>query len=381
MKNQNSAKIGIGGLFAVASVWFGAHAGGGFATGNQATQYYVQYGYYAPIMAVISMIILAFTLKECIIMCNNHGFTNYKPLFEEMWAPFTKLELLFEVYFYTIVLCTVGAAIAGAATLFQQLGLNYFLAVLIVGTVLFFLTIFGASFVARATTIMTIIILCCTAIIFFMGIRAKMPEIGNIFYEKKTAGGIGMPLMKVLNYAGFQAFVIPSLISCAQSLRTAKNASRAMIIGFLINSLALGFSCLMLLGWYQAYMQAGALDLPVLFICQRLGVSALTYFYSIALFLCFISTGVTSVYGLIPRFEGASVFKKLGGVTMRRGIISLLAMVVSMAVSLIGLTNIIKYGYNYCGYFGIFIIVLPMLTIGRIKNKNFLKVHKQYKGE
>ena len=35
-------------IFGVASVLFSSHAGGGFATGNQETQYYVQYGWTAP---------------------------------------------------------------------------------------------------------------------------------------------------------------------------------------------------------------------------------------------------------------------------------------------------------------------------------------------
>ena len=52
-----------------------------------------------------------------------------------------------------------------------------------------------------------------------------------------------------------------------------------------------------------------------------------------------------------------------------------------MAFSMVGLTNVIKYGYNYCGTFGVFIIVIPMLTIGAKKNNAFLKEHPEYIGE
>ena len=54
MSGVDTKKASFATLFSVASVWFGSHAGGGFATGNQATQYYVQYGWFAPIFAVIS---------------------------------------------------------------------------------------------------------------------------------------------------------------------------------------------------------------------------------------------------------------------------------------------------------------------------------------
>ena len=62
-------------------------------------------------------------------------------------------------------------------------------------------------------------------------------------------------------------------------------------------------------------------------------------------------------------------------------IIALLAIVISMGFSLVGLTNVIKYGYSYCGIFGVFIIVIPMLTIGAKKNSAFLKEHPECIGE
>ena len=66
MSGVDTKKASFATLFSVASVWFGSHAGGGFATGNQATQYYVQYGWFAPIFAVISMAILALVAREAI---------------------------------------------------------------------------------------------------------------------------------------------------------------------------------------------------------------------------------------------------------------------------------------------------------------------------
>ena len=59
MKGKTSAKnIAAKGSFALAfsvgSVLFSAHAGGGFATGNQANTYYVGLGWLGPISAVIA---------------------------------------------------------------------------------------------------------------------------------------------------------------------------------------------------------------------------------------------------------------------------------------------------------------------------------------
>ncbi len=383
MSGENTKKASIGTLFSVASVWFGSHAGGGFATGNQATQYYVQYGWYAPIMAVLAMFILSFVLRNVIVMANNHGFSNYKDVFEEMWAPFSKLEILFEIYFYIIVICAVSAAIAGSASLLVDYGIPYGLGVTIIGLVVLILVMFGAGLVARASAIMSIIILICVFIIYILGIAAKSEQLAQIFAAKEY-NSLGTAIWKTVVYAGFQSVVVPAIIGTGVVLKTKKNATRAMFIGFLMNAAALGVSCLMLLGWYNtgadSYLATNNLTLPTIYVCRQLGIGALVFIYAIALFLCFVSTCVTSVYGLIPRFQKTKAFASMSQ-KKSAFIIALLAIVISMGFSMVGLTNVIKYGYTYCGVFGVFIIVIPMLTIGAKKNNAFLKEHPEYIGE
>ena len=180
MSKESFPKLGFMATFSVSCVWFASHAGGGFATGNQATQYYVQYGWFAPLMAVISMGILALVMRELMILYNTRGCKNYKDLFVELYKPYPKLEILFEIYFFVIVICAVSAAIAGAATLFTEIGLPYTLGVVVVGVILLILTIFGAQLVAKASTAMSVIILICIFAIFVIGISGAWNEIKEI---------------------------------------------------------------------------------------------------------------------------------------------------------------------------------------------------------
>lgn len=373
--NRKKGSVGFLTIFSVASVWFGSHAGGGFATGNQATQYFIQYGWYAPIMSVIAMAILGLVLREIVIMTNNHGFTNYKQVFEELYFPYIKLEILFEIFFYIVALSATGAAIAGAATLFTSIGVNYNIAVVGVSLLLLILTIFGSKLVAKASTVMSVCILVCCAIIFYLGVKSKSTELAVIISEKAVSGSLLNPILKVCSYAGFQVLCAPALIGCAGLLKTKKDAGKAMFIGFIMNGFALGISCLMLMGWYRNYLEAGQLTLPTLYICQQLGQPYLYYCYTIALFMCFVSTGVTSIFGLVPRFEVIGIFQKMQNKKKVRVIISLTALCVSSAISMMGLTNIVKYAYVYSGYLSMIIVVIPMLTIGHYKNKKFAREH------
>ncbi len=335
-------------------------------------------------MALLAMAVLAWVLRNVMVMANNNGFTNYKDVFEYMWAPYSKLEILFEIYFYIIVICAVSAAIAGAASLLVDYGVPYGVGVCLIGIAVLILVMFGAGLVARASAVMSIIILVCVFLIYILGIAGRTEQLAAVMAAKEYTTPI-TALWKVVVYAGFQSVVIPAMISTGVVLKNKKNATRACILGFLMNGIALALSCVMLLAWYNtgadSYLATGNTTLPTIYICRQLNVGALEIAYAIALFLCFVSTCVTSVYGLIPRFQKSiKAFQKMDS-KWSAFIIALIAIVISMGFSMVGLTNVIKYGYNYTGIFGVFIIVIPMITIGTKKNNAFLKEHPEYIGE
>ena len=379
-----SKKVSLGTCFSIASVWFGSHAGGGFASGNQATQYFVQYGWYAPIMAALAMILLGFVLREVMIMANTTGYSSYKEVFAHLFAPYTKLEILFEIYFYVIVICAVSACFAGAGELFADYGVPYMVGIVIVTILTILLVMFGANLVAKASGVMSVIILVSIGIIYISGIIGRPEGIAQVFTEMKSTNLPGA-IIRVFNYAGFQCVVVPAIIGTSLVLKNKKACTKAAIIGILMNAIALAVSCVMLLGWYDtgadSYLATGNTAVPTLYIAQQLGHPALPICYAIALCMCFISTAVTSVYGLIPRFQQSlKVFQKMDS-RKSAFIIALLAIVISMAFSMVGLTNVIKYGYNYCGYLGIVVVIIPFLTVGYKRNRQFLKEHPEYIGD
>lgn len=385
MSSDVSKKVSLGTCFSIASVWFGSHAGGGFASGNQATQYFVQFGWYAPIMAAAAMIILGFVLREVMIMANTTGYSTYKEVFCHLFAPYTKLEILFEIYFYVIVISAVSACFAGAGELFAQYGVPYMVGIVIVTILTILLVMFGANLVAKASGVMSIIILISIGVIYISGIIIRPEGIAQVYTEMPASGSIFKIIERVFNYAGFQCVVVPAIIGTSLVLRNKKACTKAAVIGMIMNAVALALSCVMLLAWYDtgadSYLATGNTAVPTLYVAQQTGIAALPICYAIALCMCFISTAVTSIYGLIPRFQKSiKVFQTMDS-RKSAFIIALLVSIIVMAFSTIGLTNVIKYGYNYCGYLGIFIIVLPFLTVGFKKNRKFLAEHPEYKGE
>lgn len=364
--------------FSVGAVLFSSHAGGGFATGNQANVYFISLGWLGPITAILTMLLMTWTIKEAMNMYNSRHLTSYKQLFQNLYSPFSSIEVLFEGFFYIMVLMAVSAAISGAASAIStQLAIQYYVAIVIVGSIVFGLTIFGANLVRKATTYMGVAILITSIFIFATGIymAGTTPGTTTVFNamtaDFATSGFSKFPqaLLHAVTYAGFQCVVIPTMIVVGMPLVTRKSCATAMWFSFFMNAIALTLSVFMLLGWQGIY---GTSPLPTLTSCQEMGMSWLTIIYSICLLLCLISTGVTTVFGFTARFSEVSPLKtRIQSPLIRSGLVTLFIIVISMTISVAGLTNIIKYGYGYCGYLAIAIIIIPFLTIGRYKNMRY----------
>ena len=365
-------------MLSVASVLFGWHAGGGFATGNQANQFFVISGWWGPASAVLAILLLTLTVRQAMTMYNLHGMSNYKELFHVLYHPFDKLELVFEVYFFIMTLMATSASIAGAGTLFQDvMHIPYGVAILFVGLILLLLTIFGADLVRKVSTVMSLLILICALTIFVVGIANRPMEIMAVFEEDPQLFQLPGALLRSFQYAGFQSASIPTMVVCGTVLLNKKECGKSMWISFAMNALALCLAVFMLTGWQSYYSGVeGGTVIPTLTVCKALNIGALAWAYYICLLLCFLSTGVTSVFGFTERFEKTKVFSGIRQENLRRGVVALLIMAVSMGISLVGLSSIVKYGYGYCGYIGIAIIVVPFLTVGVYKNRKYAKSGK-----
>lgn len=388
MKEKTSAKnIAAKGsfvlAFSVGSVLFSAHAGGGFATGNQANTYYVGLGWLGPISAVIAMLLLTLTMREAMIMYNSRGLKSHKELFETLYHPLDKCYVLFEVFFYIMVLMAVAAAISGAASaLNQYFGLNYYIGIVIVGALILLLTIFGADLVRKVSTYMGIAILVTAITIYTIGIFKSKTLFTVMSADFSAVGFRNIPkaILNAFTYAGFQCVTLPTMIACGTPLKGKKNCSKSMWISFVMNSVALVLSVFMLMSWKGYYSSVeGGSTIPTLTVCTEMGMKWLTVIYGICLLLCLISTGVTTTFGFVARFENHKVFKKIKSQRVRSAVVSAFIIILSMTISLVGLTNIIKYGYGYCGYLAIAIVVVPFLTVGVYKNRKYIKEHPECK--
>ncbi|MCJ8173342.1 hypothetical protein FDA95_11120 [Clostridium botulinum] len=369
MSENSKSKVRFLTAFQVAAVWFGAHVGGGFATGNQTMNFFVKYGWHSIWLPAVIIIIIGLTYRESLVLAKNYGTYDYKSWSKKMYEPYDKFfSVIFEIGYLMIVLLGTGGSIAGSASLMETYGVNYLVGVLITGSIFYILTIYGSELIRKASTIITVLILIFLTIIVIVGIVNNSGNLSHLVSTKYSPSSFGTVLYSGLRYAGYQAFVVAIVLSASDTLKSDKAINKSILLGIILNGVMITLSCIMLLAWMPGAQKE---TIPILYICKRLNSGFLLFSYSVVLFLAFVSTGIGCVFGAVVRFE--HVFKKPENIKKRRGLISLVCMVLSMAISLFGLTKIVVVGYGYVGIIGIFAVVIPCIVVGRIKNNRFKK--------
>ena len=379
--------------FTVASVWFGTHVGGGFASGNQVIGYFSKYGSVTALLyPIITMGLLAIVMHIMLKFARLNGFTNYKDTFAALY-PNPKMEILFEIFYIIIILAAVAAAVAGAGNVMANfLGIEYVGAAkiicnLVIVAILILLSIFGVKVVAAASTVLSVLIMISTGAVVIAGlVAAKDGDALRLLQEYGAAGAEyvnkpGEALWRgIFVYAAFQCVSIPPMIAASQEMGTT-GTRRACILGWLMNGLALGLSGYMLSKWYPLLMGLQtaeiegfltATSIPNQTVLTIIGLKWLLAFFSVLLFCAFVSTCVTLIFTMVQRFQGklakfdadGNAVSGIKNEKIRSIIVAAIAIAVCFAISLLGLTKITTILYGYDGYYALVVVVLPAFIWG-----------------
>ena len=394
MKNDSALKSGWAAAFTVASVWFGTHVGGGFASGNQVIQYFANYGYTAVLYPILAMGILAVVMYIMMKFAKVNGFTNYKDTYRALY-PKPWMEVFFEIFYIIIVLAAMAAAVAGAGEVLANfLGITYagagkVIMNLVITAILILLSIFGVKLVIAASTVLSVGIIIITALMVIFGLTADYDAISAALFAQygvEPAAYNVAPLTAVwkgvLVYAAFQCVSIPPMIAASKDL-SLQGVKRANILGWLMNGLALAASGWMLTKWYPLLAAlattpdyATCLGIPNQTVLGLIDIKVLLVAFSVLLFCAFMSTCVTLVYTMIQRFEGKLFPSAIKAQKVREILVGGIAIGLCFLLSLLGLSGIIKYAYGYDGYYALLVIVIPAFVWGIPKTKKALAAQK-----
>lgn len=372
----NQKKTHFGAAVGIASTWFGLHCGGGFATGAQGVLYFTQYGAWELVTTFIAAALMGIYAYLLWDYCRLAQTYTYRSAYDSIFHPYGKIfGSIHEILYLMILVMAMGAVFSGAAnvtiTIFPQI--PYALGVLIVATLVFFMTIYGDRILLRFSTSLSILLISSIVMMSIAGMASNPDAIREVIVNWETGDATFFDaLVSAIVYVGFQTTVMVGTVSVAQSLKTPSDTKWAGFFGFLLNFVIMIFVCTMMLGFYPAVVGQ---QLPIITILEGIGNPYLTGIYYLALYLACITTGITLVFSLVRRLNPV-LRPVISNDRTRDRVLSIGIIVVCYLISLFGLLAIIGKGYGMVGYLSIPLVYLPSLIIVPLKRRRMLTAQK-----
>ena len=306
-KDKMSVTVGV------AFVWFTTQFGGGFASGNQLRQYFVQFGIWAFVTCIMTQFLGAFFQWYALRYAKKH-----------------------EVYDYR--------------------SFNNFI---------FAVAVYGTNVVRKVAATLSVLIVAGLLIVYIPNIIAQWGDISaNISASMANPAPFGKALWIGFVYAAFQLASIGLLVQHAKPFASPDDAKTSMVQGFFVNVLI----CLMAVVGLMAIANDpnfATESIPLLILVNR-GVApgVLRPIISILIVLGSVSTAVNMIAGMSNRV--CSSLDKNFDPTAKPGVkvivVTLICTVVAFGIAQLGLNKIVAVGYKYLGYLTIPVIMIPYLV-------------------
>ena len=354
-------KVNWGLAYSIGAIWFGSHVGGGFASGNQAWNFYGQFGSIGIIISILTMALIGLAGREILLSAKILRSSSYREWAKEAYKPIQVFgAIFFELQVWCLYILASSGAVAGCASLLESYGVPYLVGVLVTGASLVLVTIFGGEVYRKASAYMTAVLLVCLAIVYFVVLKPGMADFATnaAALEANSSASVWDVIWSGCKYAGFQIFGFINMISLAKNWKN-RDIAAGTIMGFVMNAVMLALSIVCLICWAPV---AGGTTIPILTVLQNLGATWVTVVYSVALFLAFVSTAAGAVFATVVRIMPLTV-KVKGSETGKSAVIAIAFIVITMIVSLAGLDAIVKIGYAWVGVFAVFSIIAWALVV------------------
>jgi uncharacterized membrane protein YkvI len=370
------------GVWSVAFVWFTTHFGGGFASGRQLVDFYVQYGWYSVFTPAISAALIALVLYCAWTFSVREKVYDYRSWSIAYFAPLGGLRHFFsgaiEVMYLIILLVATGVAFSTGGTLLTQQvpAISYTAGTVGLAIFIFVLTIWGAETVRKAATVMAILIISGMLLVYSSNLVVNFPNLVEVLKTApSTNGGFWPAMWQSVKYAGLQCALIGAYTAVADALHTQADVKKATFIGFLVNA---GMLILAATGVLAHYPLTGdllgtaeaptilSMKTPITYITQHGGGGNLgVALVSMIILLAVVSTGVGLIYGGARRVS-TWWMKCSGAANSRRVDIvsSAVYVAISWGVASFGLIPLISVGYAWVGILSTPLVVIPILFMG-----------------
>lgn len=362
----------------VAFVAFTTQFGGGFASGAQIYQYFINYGIWCLILPLLTQGLYALFFWYGMRYAYKHKTYDYRSFSDSLYGKTRHvMSNLYEICYLIMIGTASAAAFAtGGSTLEALFGLPYWLCTVLVGVFIFLIALFGTSVVRKCASTLSVLILIGLVLVLVPNIIAQWGDItasisrmagGEMTVLSGESGAFGPALWSAVLYFFFQLASVSVMYQHMEPITDVKQINKAAIGMFVFNFFAMELSILGLLA--VAYVaDLATASVPMLILVQNgVGAGILTPIISLLIILGAISTAVNMISGIVTRCVNAmerrmkSEAERKKGHLLRNGVVTLIFTFLAFSIAQFGLMAVVKQGYAYLGYAALITLFIPFI--------------------
>lgn len=364
--------------FGIAFVAFTTQFGGGFASGAQLYQYFINYGIWTLITPIVAQGLLTLFFWYGLTYAYNNKLYDYRSFSNSFYGRFSGIfsNLYEATYIFLICLAPAVAFATGGATLKMLTGIPYIICTLVIGIAIFLIALFGTSVVRKAASTLSVLIIAGLVIVLVPNIIAQSDQIsesiaklsqGVLPLGSAQSGSFGSALWRAVVYFVFQLASIGLMYQHVKPVTDKKQLNLSMLYMFLINTVCMVLAVFGMLA-IAYHPDIPHTSVPMLLMVQTgVGSSVFTPIISLLIILGSVSTGVNMIAGLVTRIVDAmergreKKERATGSHLKRSAIISFLLTLATFAIAQFGLIPLVAKGYAYLGYATMIAVGIPFV--------------------
>ena len=362
----------------IAFVAFTTQFGGGFASGAQIYQYFINYGVWCLVLPLLTQGLYALFFWYGMRYAYKHKTYDYRSFSDSLYGKTRHvMSNLYEICYLIMIGTASAAAFAtGGSTLESLFGLPYWVCTVLVAAFIFFVALFGTSVVRKCASTLSVLIIIGLVLVLVPNIIAQWDSIvesvarmssGEMTVLSGESGAFGPALWSAVLYFFFQLASVSVMYQHMEPVTDVKQINRAAIGMFVCNFFAMELSIVGLLA--VAYVaELATASVPMLVLVQNgVGSTVLTPIISLLIILGAISTAVNMISGIVTRCVNAverrmdSPEKRKKGHLARNAVFTLIFTFLAFGIAQFGLMAVVSKGYAYLGYAAFITLFIPFV--------------------
>ena len=374
-------------IMGIAFVAFTTQFGGGFASGAQIYQYFINYGIWCLILPALTQGLYSLYFWFGMRYAYRNKCYDYRSFSDSFYGKTRHvMSNLYEIC-YLIMIGTASAAafVTGGSTINSLTGIPYLLCTLIIGVFIFLVALYGTAVVRKCAATLSVLIVVGLLVVLVPNIIAQWGNIaasigrlagGEMVVRagENMTGAFGPALWSAVLYFFFLLASVSVTYQQMEAVTDESQINKAAIWMFICNFGAMELSIIGLLAVSYVADLATA-SVPMLVLVQNgVGSGILTPIISLLMILGAVSTAVNMISGIVTRCVNAIERRmpddaaRAKGHLGRNAIFTLIFTLIAFGIAQFGLQAMVAKGYAYLGYAALSTLFIPftlaMLKIG-----------------